>query len=266
MGGSLAAALAKAGWKVLLHHRRPEVADRAADLGYGEAVSDPVAAMPACDVAVVCTPVGVIAETVRALAKANGDAVITDVGSTKAQLSRELADLAASGRYLGSHPMAGTHLQGLEHAKADLYQDRLTVITPVGGTPPAALNAIREFWRAVGSRTIELPPAQHDAAVARASHLPHIFASAIAAQITPESLPLASSGFADTTRVAAGSPEIWTDILLHNRDAIASGLKQYRAHLDNLQKALDASNEKAIRAWLEEGKAGRDRFDRRTTN
>src|SRR4051812_37724219 len=116
MGGSLAAALAQAGWRVLLHHRRPEVAAQAERSGYGTAVADAAQAVAGAALAVVCPPVSTIAAAVRALAAAPGRAVITDVGSTKRRLCAELAPLAAAGRYVGSHPMAGSHRQGLEHA------------------------------------------------------------------------------------------------------------------------------------------------------
>ena len=261
MGGSLAAALSAAGWQVWLHHRRSEVAARAEELGFGRQAPDPLAVLPGCDVAVVCTPVAVIAETVRRFAAAGGSAVITDVGSTKGGICADLADLARSGRFIGSHPMAGSHLQGLEHARSDLYQGALTLITPLPETPEGATARVESLWTAVGSRVRRMDPLAHDQAVVAASHLPHVLASTAAAQLDAAALPLAATGFRDTTRVAGGSPELWSEILIANRDAVRLGMTAARTHLAALDAALERGDVAAVRAWLEHGHAGRQRFE-----
>lgn len=261
MGGSLAAALTAAGWQVWLHHRRPEVAARAESLGYGRQAHDPLAVLPGCDLAVVCTPVGVIADTVRRFAAADGGAVITDVGSTKGGICADLADLGRAGRFVGSHPMAGSHLQGLDHARSDLYQGALTLVTPLPGTPEAATARVQAMWYAAGSRVRRLDPQEHDRAVVAASHLPHVLASTAAAQLDAAALPLAATGFRDTTRVAGGSPELWSEILVANRDAVRAGVAAARAHLAGLDAALARGDLDAVRAWLAQGHAGRQRFE-----
>lgn len=262
MGGSLAAALTRAGWPVLLHHRRPEVALRGQELGYGKAVEDLAAALAHADIAVVCSPVGVIVEQVRTMAALHPRPVFTDVGSIKGEICQALADLARAGRFVGSHPMAGSHLQGLEHARADLYHDCMTALTPLDGTPAAATALVERLWRSVGARVGRFTPEAHDRAVVEASHLPHVMAAATAAQLTATGAPLAATGFRDTTRVAGGSPELWADILLHNRAAVQAGLGAVREHLARLERALAAGDDVAVRAWLEDGRAGRNRFDR----
>lgn len=261
MGGSLAAALTAAGWQVWLHHRRPEVAARAEHLGYGRQTLDPLATLPTCDLAVVCTPVAAIAETVRIFASAGGSAVITDVGSTKGGICADLADLARSGRFVGSHPMAGSHRQGLEHARGDLYQGALTMITPLAETPVGAIARVEALWAAVGSRVQRMDPIAHDYAVVAASHLPHVLASTAAAQLDAAALPLAATGFRDTTRVAGGSPDLWSEILIANRDAVRAGMAAAQAHLAALDAALACGDVAAVRAWLEHGHAGRQRFE-----
>jgi len=264
MGGSLAAALTQAGWTVRLHHRRPEVAERAQALGYGTAVLDPVSAMGDVDVAVIGTPAMAVAASARALAAGGGGAVITDVASTKAGLCRELNDLGAAGRFVGSHPMAGSHHQGLEHADATLYRGRLVVLTPVPGTPDDALRRVAELWRAAGCILMTMPPAAHDAAVVAASHLPHVLACAAAAALDDASAPLAASGFRDTTRVAASPPELWTGILLHNRIEVLRGLAATQDRLAGLVAALQAGDAAAILRWLELARLGRRRFERQS--
>lgn len=257
MGGSLAAALATAGVPVLLHHHRPEVAHDAAARGWGTPVATFAEASHAT-LAVICTPVGVIARTVRAVAAATS-AVITDVGSTKGGLCTDLADLAE--RFVGSHPMCGSHLQGLANADARLYQQRLTLVTPLPQTSPTAITAVEELWHLVGSRVQRLAPIDHDRVVAEASHLPHVLASITASLLSNKAAPVASTGFRDTTRIAGGAPDLWLDILLANRDAVRPLLARSRARLDELDAALAAGDAIALKTWLAAGKAGRQRFD-----
>ncbi len=257
MGGSLAAALSNAGVAVLLHHYRPEVAHAAAARGWGTPVADFASAAHA-RVAVVCTPVSVITDTVRAVAAVTG-ALITDVGSTKGRLCAELQSL--SQRFVGSHPMCGSHLQGLAHADPHLYRQRLTLVTPLAQTPEQLLNAIEGLWQIVGSRTQRLTPEAHDRVVAEASHLPHILASVTASLLSPEAAPVCASGFRDATRIAGGSPDLWLDILLANRDALLPLLARSRERLATLETLLTDNDAPALKRWLAVGKAGRQRFE-----
>lgn len=261
MGGSLAAALTRAGWPVLLHHRRPEVALRGQELGYGKAVTDLSQSLGHADVVVVCTPVSAIAPTVRSMAAMHPRPVFTDVGSVKGSVCAALDDLARSGRFVGSHPMAGSHLTGIDHARADLYHDCMTILTPLSDTPTEPLALVEKLWRAVGSRLCRFSPADHDRAVAEASHLPHVLASTAASQLGAAAAPLAATGFRDTTRVAGGNVDMWSDILLHNREAVSAGLTATRERLARLEQALAAGDEVAVRTWLEAGREGRQRFE-----
>lgn len=259
MGGSLAAAATAAGWEVHLHHRRPGPAEEAARRGWGR-ITPLADALAVCDVAVVCTPVPVVVAEVRRLAAFAGKAVITDVGSIKGPLCTDLADLARAGRYVGSHPMCGSHQSGIAAADPSLYRDALAIVTPGGATDPA-IAAVEGLWRAVGCRLLRMEPDAHDRAMVAASHLPHLAASAVAAQLDETAAPLASSGFRDTTRVAGACAELWAGILLGNRSEVRRGIGALRSHLDALDAALAAGDEVAVRAWLEQGKAGRGRFD-----
>jgi prephenate dehydrogenase len=262
MGGSLAAALSTAGWPVLLHHRRHEVAQRAEELGYGRHAAELAPAMHHAQLAVVCTPVSAIASQVRQLAAMAGEAVISDVGSVKGPLCSEFAELGRAGRYLGSHPMAGSHLQGLAHARADLFRGCTTAITPVPGTPQLALELVECMWHAIGSRTHRIAPHEHDRAVAEASHLPHVAAAAVAAGLGEHAVALAASGFRDTTRVAAGDPALWADILISNRLAVTGSLQLASRRLRDLLGLLEDGDQAGVTAWLAEGCAGRRRFER----
>ncbi len=259
MGGSLAAALSAAGWTVLLAHRRPEVARAAAARGWGTAITGLDQAADA-GLAVICTPVETIAGLARMIAAAT-PAVVTDVGSTKAGIVADLADLDAAGRFVGSHPMCGSHLQGLDHADPLLYQGRTVVLTATAATPPAAAARIRRMWQAVGARVVELDPAAHDVAVASASHVPHVLASATAANLAPEAAALCAGGFRDTTRVAGASADLWTGILLANRAAVGEQLAAVQERLEALRTALARGDQSAVTAWLKAGRAGRQRYE-----
>jgi prephenate dehydrogenase len=260
MGSSLAAALVRAGWQVKLHHRRPEVAIEAERRGYGVAISDPAQATD-CDLAIVCTPVSVIADTVRHLAAILPRAVITDVGSVKGTICEELADLAKTGRFVGSHPMAGSHRQGLNAADPDLYRNRVCIVTPQAGSSETALHAVEHLWQAVGSRTLRLSADIHDRAVAQASHVPHILAALAAMGLDDFAAPVAATGFRDTTRVAAGCPELWADILRHNRDAVLAELTTAHERVLRLRTALEHNDTAQITDWLKAGCTGRQRFE-----
>jgi prephenate dehydrogenase len=259
MGGSLAAAATAAGWRVSLWHRRPGPAEEAARRGWGQVVASPEAAADA-DVAVVCTPVSTIPDLVRRLAVSTR-AVVTDVGSAKGGLVSALAAEDAGGRFVGSHPMCGSHATGLDHAEAGLYRGRVVITTPTAATPIAARDRVEALWSAVGARLVRLSPDEHDRAVAVASHLPHILASAAAAPLTTAAAPLCAGGFRDTTRVAAGDPSLWADILTANRAEIVPQLLAARDRLDALATALAADDRAAVEAWLALGRAGRERFE-----
>ena len=259
MGGSLAAALTRAGRSVLLWHRRPAVALEAERRGFGRMIPT-LSEATMVESAVVCTPVSTIPALARDIA-ARSRAVITDVGSTKGGLLMELRALDEAGRFVGSHPMCGSHATGLDHADADLYRGRLVITTPTAKTDRKPLDLIEDLWRSVGARLVRLEPALHDRAVAVASHLPHLLSSAAAAGLSETAAPLAAGGFRDTTRVAAGDPALWADILLANRAEVVPELARTLSRLEALRDALAAANGAAVQAWLEAGQAGRRRYE-----
>ena len=134
-------------------------------------------------------------------------ALITDVGSTKAGIVAALdGPLPRGVRFVGSHPLAGSEKTGVQHAKADLFDDRLVVVTPGKSTAEADVAAICDFWSSLSARVVRMSPEEHDAAVAAISHLPHAVACVLAEATESAQIPLAASGWRDTTRIAAGDP------------------------------------------------------------
>ncbi|MEO1495717.1 MAG: prephenate dehydrogenase/arogenate dehydrogenase family protein [Planctomycetota bacterium] len=264
IGGSVALAARARGLagRVVGYARSDASEKRLRELGVVDEVAREIpAAVDGADFVVVATPVGAAASAAQsALRHAPKHALVTDAASTKARLvERVVRDAGeAASRFVGAHPLAGDHRAGAEFARADLFDGAATVITPVAGASDDAQHRVAAFWEALGSRVYALSPAEHDARLARTSHLPHVAASAVAA-ITPEAdLSLAATGWADTTRVAAGSPSLWRDILLANSEATAEAVDRLREELAQMAVALHAADGDQIEKILQRGKRRRD--------
>jgi len=191
--------------------------------------------------------------------------VITDVGSTKRNIVRAAERLAARRplAFVGSHPLAGSEQSGYGVARADLFRGATVVVTPTEGTELGALKRVTEFWEALGARVSSLDPEAHDRTVAAISHLPHLIACALvdgAGRVEPAALELAARGFRDTTRIAAGDPDVWTEIFLANRDALSASVEAFREALADLQRVIDAGGVDALRAELARIKATREQL------
>ena len=171
--------------------------------------------------------------------------LITDAGSTKEAIVTTV-DAALSGRragspFVGSHPLAGDHRGGVEFARADLFDGRTVVVTPTAETRPAAVVEITGFWQSLGAHVTTMTPAEHDAALAATSHLPHLVAAALAAATPEKLLPLAASGWRDTTRVAAGDPKLWQPIFATNRQHVLAALDRFVEKIAGLRESLGTS-------------------------
>lgn len=242
----------------------PDVLERALRRGaIDEAATDAEAAARA-DLIVFCLPVDRLVNQVLAVApQCRPDAILTDCGSTKAAILRDLeAKLPAGVRFVGGHPLAGSEKQGPDNADAELFEGRLVVLTPTAQTDDAAVVKMAAFWESLGAKVQHMTPADHDRSVALTSHLPHVVASALAGVVTLDLVELAASGFRDTTRVASGSPTLWTGILQANREAILAALDRFDKRLDDFRQALQMGDSAAIAALLKEGKDHRDALNR----
>lgn len=143
---------------------------------------------------------------------------MTDAGSTKRTIVEAAeADPLSRAKFVAAHPIAGSERSGVAHARADLFDGRVCVLTPTEQTPPDSLERARGFWSALGCRVIELDPTTHDAHFARTSHLPHAVAVALASLVGPDLVPLAAGAYRDATRVAGAEAALWAPIFLENR-------------------------------------------------
>lgn len=217
----------------------------------------------AAELIVVCTPVDDIAGHVRQAAAANQCcALITDAGSTKATLIEDLdRTLPADVRYVGSHPMAGSHARGPAEADADLFLDRAVIITPTERNSPADVEQVMAFWAALGARVVSMSPREHDHAVAAVSHLPHLAAAALMQTVRESDMPLAAGGLRDTTRIALGDAELWKQIVLSNRGEIVAALGRYQTELQELSRVLEAGDGEALLALLRSAQRARQMLE-----
>jgi prephenate dehydrogenase len=226
-----------------------------------EATTNLAAGVQEANLVVICTPVDMVTETAtQVFTHAAPTCLVTDVGSTKLAIveavERQMGQKSA--QFVGSHPLAGDHRTGAEHARADLFEGRTVVITPTKATAPDATGRVSNFWHAVGADVVRLTPEEHDAAVAITSHLPHMVASALAAATPRSVLALTATGWADTTRVAAGDALLWRQIFAANRTQVLAALDQFDHHLDALRKALLEEDCTQLERLLAEGKQIRD--------
>jgi len=257
IGGSLALALRAAGAVgcVLGVGRSRANLEEAQRLG----IIDRIAELPEAaraDVVFVATPVAQMPAVFAALRPHVGKTtVITDGGSTKCDV------IAAARSALGdvfpcfvpAHPIAGTEKTGAAAAFATLYRDRKVVLCPEHETDRDAVARVEAMWRAAGATLHRLPAAQHDDVFAAVSHLPHLLAFALVDMLAESSeaeryFHFAASGFRDFTRIAAGSPEMWRDITLANRQALRERMADYRARLDRLDQWLADGGPEAVEA------------------
>jgi prephenate dehydrogenase len=209
---------------------------------------------------VVCTPVGRIAEDVRRAAQFCPEGtLITDAGGTKQTIVGAVdASLPRGCRFLGSHPLAGSEKMGAIHAQADLFEGRVAILTPTKNTRAEDFDTLEAFWSSLGSVVVQMSPENHDRAMALTSHLPHVAAAAMAAILPERYFRLTGTGLLDTTRIAAGDPELWGQILASNRENVLAALGQYETQLDALRTALQQGNQDALETLLAQAKKNRD--------
>ena len=238
------------------------------------ATTDLLAAVSNSDLIILCTPLAQMRSLAEQFLPAlKRGAIVTDVGSVKAGVVRELDSLLkkSGAHFVGSHPMAGGEKMGVLAAKADLFVNAACVITPSKKSSTAAVGKVEKFWKSLGARTLRLDAAQHDLVVSRSSHLPHVAAATLAGLVLDSKQPkqqaaLCANGFRDTTRIASGSPEMWRDIALANRKNISHSVDAFVAELKQFQTALKKSDGPAVEKFFATAKARRDGWCGKSTS
>ncbi|NNE95307.1 MAG: prephenate dehydrogenase/arogenate dehydrogenase family protein [Acidimicrobiales bacterium] len=254
IGGSLASGLTQRGWHVSVTDSDDSTVRIALDKGYAqEARPDPDASIVFC-----ATPVGVIpAIAAEALAVCAG--VVTDVGSTKGQV----VEAVTHERFVGGHPMAGSEQDGIAGADPDLFVGATWVLTPRPDTEARIFSTVRGVVRSLGAEVLTMPARTHDEMVAQVSHVPHLTAAALM-NLADESsvehralLRLAAGGFRDMTRISAGRPSIWPDIISSNTTSIAAGLDSLIDRLTAIRAAVKDGRSDELLATLERARIAR---------
>jgi prephenate dehydrogenase len=231
-----------------------------------EVTTDLARGLGGADFCLLATPVTTLERMLPSVWAAAGDGtVVTDVGSTKARIVAAADRLAGERplRFVGSHPMAGSEKSGYGAARVDLFHGATVVLTPTERTDAGALARVAALWEALGARLVQLEPGAHDRAVGAVSHLPHLVADALVDAIVRMDagfFEVAGKGFRDTTRIAAGSPQMWREIFHDNRAALGEALAAFRKSLDNLEAMVALGDGDALERELDRLKQVRDRL------
>lgn len=266
IGSSLALALRGAGWTVTGVDTDETVTNAALLAGVVSGHD------PDVDVAlvVVATLAGVVAKVAREILEgsSNERLIVTDVAGVKGAIVSDVQDP----RFLAGHPMAGSELRGIAGARADLFQGCTWVLTPTTATKPETYTTLHTILRELGANVVAVDADDHDRLVAVASHVPHLLAGALMNEATRVAeqdavlLQLAAGGFRDMTRVAAGDPSIWPDVLFENREAISQSLRSLEERLKSLREALIADDHVAIASDLTQAAFARRQLPGRALN
>jgi cyclohexadieny/prephenate dehydrogenase len=250
IGSSIAHAARRGGLakEISGHDASPDVLDRAAAVGFCDTLHADVGdCVDDAGLVILCTPVGAYEGVAQQINPHLGKgAILSDVGSVKGAVIRDIGPhVPADVHFIPAHPIAGTEFSGPEAGFASLFDGRWTILTPVTGTDPAAVERLKAFWQGLGSQVDVMDSSHHDLVLAITSHLPHLIAYNIVGtahdleKVTEgEVIKYSASGFRDFTRIAASDPTMWRDVFLNNRDAVLEVLGRFNEDLAQLQRAV----------------------------
>jgi cyclohexadieny/prephenate dehydrogenase len=233
--------------RLTAHDSDAAVRRRAAELGLVNELAESAAeAVRDADLVILCVPVGNMAEAARSIAGAlKPEAIVSDVGSSKASVAAELERVLPGVRIVPAHPVAGTENSGPDAGFASLFRGRWCILTPSADADPAAVEVVTLFWEALAARVETMDPRHHDMVLAVTSHVPHLIAYTIVGtasdleEVTKgEVIKYSAGGFRDFTRIAASNPVMWRDIFLANKDAVLDTLQRFSEDLTVLQRAI----------------------------
>jgi prephenate dehydrogenase len=261
MGGSFALALKKAGLvqRVVGYSKSPTTTARALQMGVID-VEAPSALLAAAgaDLVLLAVPVGATEATLKSIKHlVTPEMLIMDVGSTKADVVQAARNALGSqiASFVPAHPNTGKEVAGVEHADAELYRGAKVILTPTERTLTSHLHKAQALWQALGCDVRSMSPETHDAAFATVSHLPHMLAFAMMHSVIgqPQAdafLSVAGPGFRDFTRIAAGDPAMWRDILMANKDEVLAQAQHFQRALQAFEQVLHTGDAQALEAMI----------------
>lgn len=222
--------------------------------------TDPQRAVAEADLVVLATPVDAIVPQAMRLARfMKSGSILMDVGSTKAQIVRQLERaLPSHVAFVGAHPLAGSEQRGIDVARADLFDHSLCIVTTTARTNRRALMMVARVWKSLGCRVIVMNPQQHDRLLASVSHLPHLIALSVMSATDPRAMEVAPRSFLDATRVAKSDPDLWDDIFLSNQKELLTALDRFDHQLHQLRRLLAQGQRTQLKRLLARAKSRRD--------
>jgi prephenate dehydrogenase len=255
LGGSilLAALRSFTRIKVTGYTHRPSTRDKARRLATStEIVNNTQACVSRADLVILATPIITFESIFTEIADSlKSGCIVTDVGSTKALPHRWAAkNLPKNVNYIGSHPIAGSEQRGIEFARDDLFERAMCILTTTKSTNRHVIQTMKNFWSKLGCSVKLMTPIQHDRIFANVSHVPHVTAAALINANNNEELKFAGKGFIDTSRIASGPANIWSDVLLTNANNMTKGIDKIIAELNKIKKAIQKENKQEIEHLL----------------
>ena len=270
IGGSLAWALKRAGNVGVVYG--VDIDDGAIDYAIREHIIDVGSrdlrdAVNNSDVVVIATYVGIIPKIAKSLASIlSPNTAVTDVGSVKAKVVAEIESMLPKDvGFVGGHPISGTERSGIFHSSADLFMEKKCILTPTVNTNNESLVRVRKLWESIGAKVYTMTPEAHDRVFAYVSHLPHAVAYALLNSVASqdggpsEIFNFAGGGLKDFTRIGESSPEMWSDILVANRENVLAAIVDFTSEIEKIRVAVEKGNLKRLKDVL--GNAARFKKD-----
>ncbi|MHC4537113.1 MAG: prephenate dehydrogenase [Planctomycetota bacterium] len=262
LGGSISLAVLRSfnRVKVTGYSHRPSTRNKARKLVVPTDIVDSLkSSVSHADLVILATPIitfeKIFSEITDSLP---GGCIVTDVGSTKMLPHRWAAKyLPKNVHYIGSHPIAGSEQRGIEFARDDLFEGAMCILTTTKKTDRQSLQTLKSFWSKLGCSVKSMTPKEHDRIFANVSHLPHITAAALINANNKEDLKFAGKGFIDTSRIASGPANIWSDVLLTNINNTTKGIEKIIAELMKFKNAIKKQNKQQIEQLLEKARTKR---------
>ena len=257
LGGSIGLAVAERARGILTkgYDADPNVCTRAAERGLvGEVCASASEAVSGADLVIFCVPVGKIADAAAEIAGALGEhTIVSDVGSSKQSVTKDLAKALPGHIIIPAHPVAGTEQSGPDAGFASLFENRWCILTPPEDADEAAVVALSSFWEQMGAKIEIMDAEHHDLVLAVTSHIPHLIAYTIVGTASDledvtrgEVIKYSAGGFRDFTRIAASDPTMWRDVFLSNKPAVLEMLGRFTEDLTALQRAIRRNDGEAL--------------------
>jgi len=262
LGGSISLAVLRSFARVTVigYSHRPSTRTKARKLAVSTDIVDCLKSSVSCaDLVILATPIMTFEKIFSEISDSLPDGcIVTDVGSAKMVPHRWAAKkLSKRVHYIGSHPIAGSEQRGIEFARDDLFEGAMCILTTTKKNDRQSLQTLKSFWSKLGCSVKSMTPKEHDRIFANVSHLPHITAAALINANNNEELKFAGKGFIDTSRIASGPANIWSDVLLTNVNNMTKGIDKIITELVKIKTAIKKENKQQIEQLLEKARTKR---------